>query len=163
MSARSPRQSNPFNPTLPLGYGESDRLDLCVSFFPPNSVDTLGVLAVVEKMQLRLDRCAARPCPASSLRFAVHSCLSKSSTAQARRIWGPRRGSTFALLGHSLNKEYSTPGPRGCPQPLSPCQSHMRPPNLRGLHHLVRATRGLQTSAASITLSGPHEARLRGL
>ena len=28
------------------------------------------------------------------------------------------------------------------PRPPSPCQSHTRPPNLRGLHHLVRATRG---------------------
>ena len=29
--------------------------------------------------QLCLDRCAARPCPANSLLFTVHSCLSKSS------------------------------------------------------------------------------------
>ena len=63
----------------------------------PNSVDTLGLLTVVEK-QLCLDRCAARACPANSLLFTVHSCLSTSSmcisTAQARRIWGPAAGAS---------------------------------------------------------------------
>ena len=45
-----------------------------------------------------LDRCSARACPANSLLFTVHSCLSKSSkcisTAQARRIWGPAAGAS---------------------------------------------------------------------
>ena len=49
-----------------------------VTNFSPNSVDTLGVLTVGEK-QVCLDRCSARPCPANSLLFTVHSCLSTSS------------------------------------------------------------------------------------
>ena len=36
--------------------------------FSPSSVDTLGVLTVIEQ-QLCLDRCAARACPANSLLF----------------------------------------------------------------------------------------------
>ena len=66
----------------------------CV-FFSPNSVDTLGVLTIIEK-QLCLDRCAARP--ANSLLLTVHSRLSKSSkcisTAQAHKICLPAAGAS---------------------------------------------------------------------
>ena len=62
---------------------------------PQTAWTHLGVLTVIIK-QLCLDLCAARACPAISLLFTVHSCLSKSlvciSTAQAREIWGPAAG-----------------------------------------------------------------------
>ena len=60
--------------------------------YSPNSVDTLtlGVLTVVIKHRCLITG-VAWACAASSLLFAVHSCLSKSSkcisTAQACRIW----------------------------------------------------------------------------
>ena len=61
-----------------------------VCIFPQTVWTHLGVLTVSVK-QLCLDRCAARACPANSLLFTVHSCLSKSSTCisttQAREIW----------------------------------------------------------------------------
>ena len=45
-----------------------------------------------------IDHCASRPCPANSLLFTVHSCLSNSSkcisTAQARRIWVSAAGAS---------------------------------------------------------------------
>ena len=52
---------------------------------------------VVEK-EVCLDRCSARACPANSLLFTVHSCLSTSSMcisiAQARKICLPAAGAS---------------------------------------------------------------------
>ena len=95
------------------------QLDNCST--PPDSVDTLrGSYGSSEAPVL--DRCVARPCPANSLLFTVHPCLSKSSTcistAQARNLCGwsgclsrpHSRCGDVRIFGHGGHFSWQTQG-----------------------------------------------------